>query len=240
MGGDLSKRNQSLYCHYHQEKGHITKDCRTLCDHLGQLVKVGKLRQFLHQLVGQFGQPKIGYQRDAAPWLALGIINVIFYKPKSDVGTCLGVMFVVAMLTLGFSEEDKEGMLQPHDDALVVTIRIRRYDVRKVLVDEGSEVQIMYLDLYKGLNLRPEDLVKYDSPLVGFDGRLVIPCGMIRLTVQVGDEEVQVDFIVVEAYSPYITILASPWLHAVRVVSSTLHLKVKYPIHGRVGGLVGS
>ena len=147
---------------------------------------------------------------------------------------------MVAMLTLGFSEEDKEGMLQPHDDALVVTIRIRRYDVRKVLVDEGSEVQIMYLDLYKGLNLRPEDLVKYDSPLVGFDGRLVIPCGMIRLTVQVGDEEVQVDFIVVEAYSPYITILASPWLHAVRVVSSTLHLKVKYPIHGRVGGLVGS
>ena len=98
----------------------------------------------------------------------------------------------------------------------------------------------MYSDLYKGLNLRPEDLVKYDSPLVGFDGRLVIPCGMIRLTVQVGDEEVQVDFIVVEAYSPYITILASPWLHAVRVVSSTLHLKVKYPIHGRVGGLVGS
>ena len=25
--------------------------------------------------------------------------------------------------TLGFSEEDREGTLQPHDDALVVTIR---------------------------------------------------------------------------------------------------------------------
>ena len=31
---------------------------------------------------------------------------------------------MVAMPTLGFSEEDKKGMLQPHDDALVVTIRI--------------------------------------------------------------------------------------------------------------------
>ena len=52
MGGDPSKRNQSLYCHYHQEKGHNTEDSKTLRDHLGQLVKAGKLSQFLHQPVG--------------------------------------------------------------------------------------------------------------------------------------------------------------------------------------------
>ena len=55
MGGDPSKRNQILYCHYHQEKGHTIEDCRTLRNHLGQLVKVGKLRQFLHQPTSQFG-----------------------------------------------------------------------------------------------------------------------------------------------------------------------------------------
>ena len=64
MGRDPSKRNLSLYCHYHQDKGHTTEDCRTLCDHLGQLVKAGRLRQFLHQFAGWFGQPKAGYQRD--------------------------------------------------------------------------------------------------------------------------------------------------------------------------------
>ena len=58
---------------------------------------------------------------------------------------------------------------------MVVTIRIGGYDVRRVLVDQGNGAEIMYPDLYKGLNLRPEDLEKYDSPLVGFDGRLVIP-----------------------------------------------------------------
>ena len=52
---------------------------------------------------------------------------------------------------------------------------------------------------------------------------------MIRLLVQVGDVEVQVNFIVVEAFSPYTTILARPWLHAMGVVPSMLHLKVKYP-----------
>ena len=98
----------------------------------------------------------------------------------------------------------------------------------------------MYLDLYKGLNLKPEDLSKYDSPLVGFDGRTVIPQGMIKLLVQVGNEVVQVNFIVVEAYSPYTAILARTWLHAMGAVSSTLHLKVKHPTKGRVGELVGS
>ena len=122
------------------------------------------------------------------------------------------------------------GTYQPHDDALVVTLRIEGYDVKMVLVDQGSKAEIMYPDLYKGLDLMPEDLERHDSPLVKFGGRTVIPCGMIQLPVQAGDEDVQVNFIVVEAYSPYIAILARPWLYAMGEVSSTLHLKVKYPI----------
>ena len=68
----------------------------------------------------------------------------------------------------------------------------------------------MYPDLYQVLNLRPENLDRYDSPLMGFDGRMVAPRGMIRLPIQVGDVEVQVNFIVVEAFSPYKAILARP------------------------------
>ena len=44
MGGDLMRRNQSLHCQYHQERGHITKDCRTLRNHLEQLVRDGRLK----------------------------------------------------------------------------------------------------------------------------------------------------------------------------------------------------
>ena len=64
---------------------------------------------------------------------------------------------------LGFSDDDKIGTTQPHDDALVVTLRIEGYDMKRVLVDQGSAVEVMYPDLYKGLNLRPEDLTSYDS-----------------------------------------------------------------------------
>ena len=109
---------------------------------------------------------------------------------------------------MDFSNEDKIGTYQPHDDALVVTLRIGGYDVKRVLEDQGSGVEIMYLDLYNGLNLRPKDLTSYDSLLVGFDGKTVIPKDLIKLPVQTGVKMVEVSFIVVDAYSPYTTILA--------------------------------
>ena len=81
----------------------------------------------------------------------------------------------------------------------------------------------MYPDLYKGLNLKPEDLTAYDLPLVSFDGKLVAPKVQIRLSVQAGSKVVEVDFIVVDAYSPYTAIVARPWLHTLGAVFSTLH-----------------
>ena len=71
----------------------------------------------------------------------------------------------------------------------------------------------MYPDLFKGLNLRAEDLTPYSSPLVSFEGKVIIPKGQIRLPVQIGSAMVEVDFIVVDAYSPYTAIVTRPWLH---------------------------
>ena len=126
-------------------------------------------------------------------------------------------------LALSFSNEDKIGTIQPHDDALVITLKIGGYDVKRVMVDQGSGTEIMYPDLYMGLNLRPKDLIAYDSLLVSFDGKVVVPKGQIRLPLQASSKVVEVDFIVVDAYSPYTAIVARPWLHAFGAVSSTLH-----------------
>ena len=61
-----------------------------------------------------------------------------------------------------FYEGDLEGMSQLHDDALVVTSQIGGFLVKRVMIDQGSGAKIMYLDLYKGLGLKPKDLDKYD------------------------------------------------------------------------------
>ena len=141
---------------------------------------------------------------------------------------------------LSFSDEDKIGTIQLHNDTLVVMLRIRGDNVKRVMVDQGNGAEIMYPDLYKGLNLRPEDLTAYNSPLMSFDEKIVIPRGQIRLPVQAGSEVVEVDFNMADAYSPYTAIVAKPWIHALEVVSSTLHQKVKYPSGGQIKKIVGS
>ena len=140
---------------------------------------------------------------------------------------------------MGFSNEDKIGTIQPHDDALVIILRIGGYDVKRVMVDQGSTVEILYPDLFKGLNLRIEDLTPYNSPLISFEGKVIILKGQVRLPVQTGSETVEVDFIVVDAYSLYTAIVARPWLHTLGAVSSTLHQKIKYPSGGKIEEILG-
>ena len=57
-------------------------------------------------------------------------------------------------LELGFSDKDKLGTVQPHNNALVVTFRIGGYDVKRMMIDQDSATEIMYPDLFKGLNLK--------------------------------------------------------------------------------------
>ena len=111
--------------------------------------------------------------------------------------------------------------------------------MKRVMVDQGSAAEIMYPDLFKGLNLRTEDLTPYNSPLVSFEGKVIIPKGQIILPVQTGSETMEVDFIVVDAYSPYSSIVARPWLHTLGAVSSTLHQKIKYPSGGKIEEILG-
>ena len=225
------KCNQNLYCQYHQEPGHTTHDCRNLKNHLDQLVREEKLSHLLHHSNGRQGQANIETRRDTPLRLPIGTINVILAAPGRT-GSCPSRVISVAQLptehddreskkakkiaspVLDFSDEDKVKTIQPHDDALVVTLRIGGYDVRRVLVDQDRAVEVMYPHLYKGLNLKPEDFTAYDSLLVSFEGKTVTPRGQIRLPIQTGTDVVELDFIIVDAYSPYIAIVARPWLHA--------------------------
>ena len=100
-----------------------------------------------------------------------GTINVIFAAPGRTSSQPSRVMSIAQLLakdsnskpkrakmeiqpTLSFSNEDKIGIIQPHDDALVVTLRIKGYEVKRVIVDQGSGIEIMYPDFYKRVELK--------------------------------------------------------------------------------------
>ena len=82
---------------------------------------------------------------------------------------------------ISFNYDDLEGTMQPHDDTLVVTTRINGFIIKRVMIDQGSRADVRYPDLFKGLGLRKEDLMKHTSPLIGFDGKVVIPERQISL-----------------------------------------------------------
>ena len=106
--------------------------------------------------------------------------------------------------------------------------------MKRVMVDRGSAAEIMYPDLFKGLKLKSEDLLPYNSPLMSFDGKLVTSKGMIRLPIQTSPKIVEVNFIVVNTYSPYTAIVGRSWLHTLGAVASSLIQKVKFPSGDRV------
>ena len=129
---------------------------------------------------------------------------------------------------IAFDDEDLEGTIQPNDDALVIAAQISGFLVKRVMIDQGSRADVIYPDLLKGLRLNNQDLAKYNSSLVSFDGRVVIPQDQISLPISMEGKEVIVTFIVVNSFSPYTTILGRPWIHAIGAIPSTLHMKVKF------------
>jgi len=219
-------------------------------DHLEQLVKAGHLKEFLVGEEGASVGQESGNCCDRALPPPLGVIEVIHATSWGvSLKSWRGILSVVTLteanvidrlekrpmrisIPITFSEADLEGTSQPH--SLVVTSRIGGFLVKRVMVDQGSGAKIIYPDLYKGMGLKPEDLSRYDTPLVGFDGRIVTLEGQIKLLVVTEGKEVEVNFILVNMFSPYTAILRCPWIHAMGAVPLTLHQKIKFPIEDGV------
>ena len=98
MAGDPTKRNQNLYCHYHQEQGHTIEDCRNLWDHLDQLVGEGKLKSLLHHSSGSRNQTNSNSRKNATSGSPLGTINIIF-AAIGRIGSCPTRVMSVARLS---------------------------------------------------------------------------------------------------------------------------------------------
>uniref|UniRef100_A0A2N9EPU0 RNase H type-1 domain-containing protein n=1 Tax=Fagus sylvatica TaxID=28930 RepID=A0A2N9EPU0_FAGSY len=139
-----------------------------------------------------------------------------FPRPKEAVG-------------IFFSDEDLRDVQTPHDDPLVIKLRIGDSDVKRVLVDQGSCSEIMYPDLFHGLGLKQTDLQPYDAPLVGFSGESVRPMGRITLNVHTGPISLETEFVVIDVPSPYTAIMGRRWLHRLKAVPSSFHQKLRFP-----------
>ena len=144
---------------------------------------------------------------------------------------------------MSFNEEDTKGVKQPHNDPLVIMLTIEGFNTKRILVDNGSSVDIIYLPAFQQLKLDPGRLRPFDSPLVSFSGDRVYPKGIVTLTVTVGTYlkqlTRQLDFLVVDCPSSYDVIIGRPTLNCWKSATSTYCLKVKFPTENGVGEVKG-
>ena len=121
-------------------------------------------------------------------------------------------------LIIGFLEEDARLLHHPHNDALVVSVRVGDYNVHRMLVDNGSSADILYYPAFQQMGIDRAQLIPTNAPLVGFEGIRVLPLGAIMLSVTVGDYPQQitedVTFLVVDCSSAYNGILGRPTLNS--------------------------
>ena len=87
---------------------------------------------------------------------------------------------------MSFNEVDARGVKQPHNDPLVMLLNIEGFNTKRILVDNGSSADIIYLPTFQQLKLDLRRLRLFDSPLVNFSGDRVYPKGIMMLTVTVG------------------------------------------------------
>ena len=144
---------------------------------------------------------------------------------------------------MSFNEADARGVRQPNNDPLVIMLTTEGFNTKRVLVDNGSSTNIIYLLSFQQLKLDPKRLRLFDSLLVSFSGDRVYPRGIVTLTVTVGTYSVQLtrqlDFLVVDCPSSYNVIIGRPTLNKWKAATSTYCLKVKFPTDNGVGELKG-
>ena len=144
---------------------------------------------------------------------------------------------------MSFNEANAKEVKQPHNDPLVIMLNIEGFNTKRILVDNGSSADIIYLPAFQQLKLDPKKLRPFESPLVSFSGDRVYPKGIVTLTIIVGTHPrqltCQIDFLVVDYPSSYNEIIGRPTLNRWKAATSTYCFKVKFPTDNGVGEVKG-
>ncbi|GMN46038.1 hypothetical protein TIFTF001_015224 [Ficus carica] len=126
----------------------------------------------------------------------------------------------------------------PHNDALIGEIRIADNVVRRVIINNGSSTDILFMDAFTRLKIEGVVLTPTRTLLYGFVGEYVQAAGTVCLpiTVENGPERAtrMVEFIVVDRSTVYNIILGRPTLNALKAVVSTYHLAMKFSIPSKI------
>ncbi|XP_074283259.1 uncharacterized protein LOC141607813 [Silene latifolia] len=109
-------------------------------------------------------------------------------------------------------------------------MQIGTANVRRILIDGGSSVNLIMLDVLKAMKIKEDQITKKSSVLVGFSGETRNTLGEIYLATYVEGVASYERFGIRDCLSSYNVIPGKPWIHNVKAVPLTYHQCVKIPI----------
>ncbi|XP_060195010.1 uncharacterized protein LOC132624214 [Lycium barbarum] len=235
---DREKRDKSLICKYHHTHGHRTENCRQLREEVARLFNLGHLREFLSERAKTHFKNLDSNKQDRLEE-PLQVIHMIVGGTDVPVGPVIKRTKISIMREnrirnddpdgpITFNDEDMEGIAQPYNDALVISVLVNKFRIKRVLIDPGSSADIIRWKVIEQLGLLDQIM-----PAIRVLNRFNMACettmGETTLPISIAGTTQQTKFYVIEGDMGYNALLGRPWIHLVREVPSTMHQVLKFP-----------
>ncbi|XP_074356705.1 uncharacterized protein LOC141696464 [Apium graveolens] len=242
----------SRYCEYHEDTGHTTEQCFQLSNLIEGKIHRGQLVHY----VQHDDEPRRHHrgEEDRVIDVIFGGIAVGGLSPNSRKLYAREVFNVNPSATkrpranpspfISFSDDDyRPGLIEGHQNALVITTCVGNNTVKKMLVDNGSSVDVLYHHAFSRMDIGDRRLKNSRTPLYGFTGNEVHVVGTVDIPVLFGSPPCQVwkvvKFHMISASSSFNAILGRTTITALRAITSISHLKMKFPTDFGVGEMIG-
>nr|KYP70671.1 hypothetical protein KK1_009899 [Cajanus cajan] len=187
------------WCEFHRTHGHTTENCFVLGRQIERLIKEGRLKKFIagKQKEGPSDRRRKREGEDTRRERREGRSPPRDPREKSWVGPTRS--------PITFSDADFEGVSPHEDDPIVISAIVMGYNVKRVLVDQGSSTDIMFWEAFIGMRIPTDRLMPYAGTLVGFAGDQVTARGYADLETTFGQGDhmktIIVRYLVVNAQS---------------------------------------